>query len=548
MAPSMSLPGSDSAPTPDPIQGKQPRGSPADIARERDLYWSLLELGARDELEPFLEEALSLILPVTGARQGYLELHDDATSDGEPRFWMAHGCYDQEVEQIRATFSRGVIAEALASGRTIVTASALQDPRFIDRGSVQRNRIEAVLCAPIGAGPPIGVVYLQGRISGAFAEEDRLRVEAFARHIAPFADRLLMRRRRRDEADPTVSFRKALRAEGLIGRSAALAKVLQQVAAAAQLDITVLLTGPSGTGKTQIARILHHSGPRSNRPFLELNCAALPESLLEQELFGALPGAHSTVLRKIDGKVAAAEGGTLFLDEIGELKPAAQAKLLQLMQSKEYFPLGSNRPVRANIRIIAATNVDLKVAIAQKEFRQDLLYRLQVLTIRMPSLAERREDIAALTEHFCELACNTHGLPRMRMSAGALRAVEAAEWSGNVREIFHAVESAAARAAGEKLLQIERRHLFPEAAELEATTKPAGLDAAGLTGLTFQEATRRFQAELLQAKLEETGWNVTEAAEQLDLSRSHAYTLISAFGLGRQRPESNRPRYEPKEA
>lgn len=511
-----------------------PRGSgPAPlVALERDFYRKLLELGEQDEIEPFLEEALALIADIAGARRGYLELEGEPDQDGEPRFWMAHGCYDAEVALIRATFSRGVIAEALATGRTIITASALEDPRFLGRGSVQRNRIEAVVCAPIGAAPPLGVVYLQDRAEGgAFSEEDRLRVETFARRIAPFAERLLLRRRSLDADDPTRPFRSALRAESVVGRSAALARVLQQATVAAPLDVTVLLTGPSGTGKTQLARVLHDSGPRARGPFVELNCAALPEPLLESELFGAVPGAHSTATRRIEGKVGAARGGTLFLDEIGELRPSAQAKLLQLLQSKEYYPLGSAQPVRAEVRVIAATNLDLKAAVARREFREDLFYRLQVLPIRVPALAERREDVAPLAERFCAAACEAHGLPRIRLSVGALCAVEAAEWCGNVRELAHAVEAAAIRAAAEGVLQIERRHVFPDAAEVTAPL----VGAAGYQGLTFQEATRRFQAELLRVALEETGWNVTDAAARLDLARSHAYKLIRAFGLGRQR-------------
>jgi transcriptional regulator with GAF, ATPase, and Fis domain len=394
-------------------------------------------------------------------------------------------------------------------------------------------------CAPVGAAPPVGVVYLQDRVQkDLFTEADRLRVEIFARHLAPFADRLLLRRRHRDEADATLPFRRAVRADGVIGRSAALARVLSEAAVAAPLDVTVLLMGPSGTGKTQLARVLHESGPRARGPFVELNCAALPEALLESELFGALPGAHSTASRKIEGKVAAAEGGTLFLDEIGELKPSAQAKLLQLLQSREYYPLGGTRPVRANVRVIAATNVDLKAAVQRKEFREDLFYRLQVLPIRIPALAERREDVALLAEHFCEAACKTHGLPYLRLSVEAVCAAEAAEWSGNARELAHAVEAAAIRAAAEGVTQVERRHLFPfDAAEVgpEDESPPSALAIAPYKDLTFQEATRRFQAELLRAALEETGWNVTEAATRLDLARSHAYKLVRALGLTRQR-------------
>jgi len=510
--------------------------SPERVDKERDFYRMLLELGQADEIEPFLSDALALIVEISGALRGYVELMSNP-DDRKPTFWVAHGCEEQDVAEIRASFSRGVIAEALATGRTISTVSALLDPRFRSSKSVQRNRLEALICAPVGSAPPVGVVYLQDRTQkGPFSEEDRRHVEAFARHISPFADRLLLRRRRSDEADSTLPVRRTLRAGGIVGRSRALADVLAQAAAAAPLDVTVLLTGASGTGKTQLARVIHESSPRARGPFVELNCATLPEGLLESELFGALPGAHSTAARKIDGKVAAAEGGTLFLDEIGELKPSGQAKLLQLLQSREYYPLGGTRPVRADVRVIAATNLDLKVAVQRKEFREDLFYRLQVLPIRLPSLTERREDVALLATHFCAETCKTHGFPRLGLSVDALCAVEAAEWSGNARELGHAVEAAAIRAAAEGVAQIERRHLFPAAAggSHPETGAVAPVEVRPYRGLTFQEATRRFQAALLRDALEENGWNVTEAAAKLDLARSHAYRLVRAFDLSRR--------------
>jgi Nif-specific regulatory protein len=496
------------------------------LQRERDLYRHLLELGTRDTIEPFLEGALSLIVDLTGAQRGYLELLDDQSDGQPPRFWMAHGCYDEDVEEIRAAFSRGVISEAIATGQTVITESALKDPRFWTRGSVRRNRTEAVLCAPIGMAPPLGVVYLQDRsVPGPFSEDDRHLVETFARHLATFADRLLVRQRQRDEADPTLPFRSKLRADGFIGRGPAIAKALEQVSLIAALDICVLLTGASGTGKTQLARIIHENSPRASGPFVELNCAALPESLVESELFGAMPGAHSTATRRTEGKVAAAEGGTLFLDEVGDLHPLAQAKLLQLLQSKEYYPLGGTKPLRANVRILAATNVDLKAAVARKAFREDLLYRLEVLPVRLPSLVERPEDIPTLVEHFCARTCEVHGFPGLRLSIGALRAAESAEWPGNVRELANKVQAAVIRAVGERSSQIERRHLFPES--LEGKREPERL--------SFQEATRHFQEQLLRRTLEETGWSITETAGRLDISRSHVYNLIAAFGLERQR-------------
>ncbi len=495
------------------------------IRRERDIYRGLLRLGAREAIEPFLTEALALLVRITGARRGYIELIEDRDAVGAPRFYMAQGFYDEDVEAARAAISRGIIAEAVAAGRTIVTESAIRDPRFLARGSVRKNRTEAVLCAPIGALPPLGVVYLQDRDSGGpFSEDDRCLVEEFAQHLAAFADRLLARHHRLEAEDPTLHARRKLRAEGVIGRSKALARVLEQIALVAAIDVGVLITGPSGTGKTQLAHVIHLSSPRAARPFIEQNCGALPEHLIESELFGALPGAHSTATRRIEGRVAAAEGGTLFLDEVADLPLVAQTKLLQLLQSKEYFPLGAARTIKADVRIIAATNADLKERVARKTFREDLYYRLDVLPIRVPALTERREDLALLANHGSERAAQAYGIPHLALSTLAVRAIEATEWPGNVRELVHRIHAAALRAAGEGANAIERRHLFPDD------------DEQPNDHLTYQDETRRFQKQLVARRLDEAGWSITETATRLDISRAHLYNLINAFGLERKKP------------
>jgi len=491
--------------------------------RERDLYRRLLDLGSEEQMEPFLDQALALIVEVTGARQAYLELFD--ARDDAAHWSIASGFTESELGDVRARISRGIIAQALASGGIVETPSALLDQRFSGRDSVQLARIEQVLCVPIGVDPPRGALYLQGRSrGGTFDEADRSCALTFARHLAPLADGLLLRHRTRREEDPTRAFREKLVLDALVGRSAALAAMLRDLSLVAPLDVSVLLTGESGTGKTLVARLIHDNGPRAHQPFVEVNCASFQDALLESELFGALPGSHSTATQRMTGKVEAAQGGTLFLDEVGELSAAAQAKLLQLLQAKTYYPLGGTQLQRADVRILAATNADLDAAVASGEFREDLLYRLRVLPLRVPSLAERREDIGPLASHLCAAACARHGLPNLLPSARARSALEVAAWPGNVRQLAHALEAAAIRAAGEGAACVEPHHVFPDSRD----------SGAGEESVGFQEATRRFQKQLLEAALDENDWNVAETARRLDLSRSHFYNLVNAFGLKRK--------------
>ena len=495
------------------------------LRHERDLYLRLLQLGQQEHVEPFLFDALRLIVDLVNAERGYLALGvpgDDLTR--EHRWSLAHSCTEDEVANIRERISNSIIAEAIKTGRTIHTPSAMLDPSFANNHSVRLNRIEAVLCAPVGRPFCVGVVYLQGHVGGgAFPDEAQHIAELFATHLAPLADRVLEQRARQDEIDHTQTLRAQLKVEDLVGRSESLAQVLHEVKVVAPKHINVLITGESGTGKSATARAIHDNSPReATGRFVRLSCANLSDHLFQAEMFGTEEAsANEGGARR--GRVPEAEGGTLFLDEIASLSPDSQAILLHFVQHREYTPVGSTALRKADVRIISATSADLTVAMQQKRFREDLFYRLVGMPIHVPGLSERPEDIPLLFEYFCRRACKTHGVRPLSPSANAYHAVEVAEWRGNVRELATTVERAVIRADSDGASYLEPWHLFPDHA---ARANDAGY-------LNFQDATRDFQRRYLERLLRDTDWNVTEAARRANLARTYLHKLIKVFSLHR---------------
>jgi Nif-specific regulatory protein len=493
--------------------------------RDRDFYRALVGLGNHESLEALLRDALDVLVARAGARETLIEVLGDEGAMVQSHV-VSSGCAGERQAEIAMLVSRGIIGEAIATGKTVVTANAAEDPRFGQFESVKQHKLEAVLCVPIGRDVPVGVAYLQGKLGAAdfypYDEALRRDVETFSRALSGPVERLLTRMGAstpppRPAALPEDPF------SALYGKSSAIREVIERLRMAAPLDIHVLLTGPSGSGKTLLARAIHLASRRRADRFVELNCAAIPETLLENELFGAEPGAHSAVPRGgVKGKVEAAEGGTLFLDEIAELPVGAQAKLLQLLQSKTYYRLGDSEPRTADVRVVAATNVNLKAAVAEKRFREDLYYRLQVLEARVPSLAERPDDLIPLGIAFLKQAVERHRLAHKTLSPSAIRAIQVAQWPGNVRELANRIESATIHAQLRGSDWIEGRDVFPETA-----------DSPEANGFGLQEATRRFQRKHVLAVLDSTDWNAIEAARVLDVSRSHVYNLIRAFDLKR---------------
>ncbi len=296
----------------------------------------------------------------------------------------------------------------------------------------------------------------------------------------------------------------------------------------------MLITGENGTGKELVARAIHAESARRDGPFVAVNCAALPAELFESELFGHERGAFTGALRRQIGRFERAAGGTLFLDEIGEIPPALQAKLLRALDTMTIEPLGGGAPVRVDARIIAATNRDLRAAMASGAFRQDLYYRIAVLPIIVPPLRDRREDIAALAECFLDEA-RREGATRARgLSDGAIALLQAHDFPGNVRELRNLVERLALGAAGDRLTEEETRAVLPVPERpTSADTKPAvRTGVPGPAGRAkLKDSLRLAERAILLEALERNRWQMAKTARELGLERSHLYRKLKGLGI-----------------
>jgi DNA-binding NtrC family response regulator len=313
--------------------------------------------------------------------------------------------------------------------------------------------------------------------------------------------------------------------DAMIGRHPEMVKIYQLIAQIAPTSATVLVTGESGTGKELIARAVHTQSPRSAKPFVAVNVAALPDTLVESELFGHEKGAFTGAVAKKLGKFELAHGGTLFLDEIGSLRPELQAKLLRALQQREIERLGGSRTVPVDVRVISATNVNLRRAVRERTFREDLYYRLNVVPIAMPPLRDRREDIPLLVEHFIRKYAREFNRDVRGVSAGALEVLMRYDWPGNVREIENIIQRSVVLAGG-PVLQLQDLPL-----DLAMPETGPRLDEG--TGLPLRDAREQFERQYVLRVLEKVGWNQSRAARLLGLHRNTLLAKLAAWGIRR---------------
>jgi two-component system, NtrC family, response regulator HydG len=311
--------------------------------------------------------------------------------------------------------------------------------------------------------------------------------------------------------------------DGIVGNSPAMRHVFEMIVSVATTDATVLVTGESGTGKELVARSLHEHSPRSTRPFVALNCGALTETLLESELFGHERGAFTGADARRRGLFEAANGGTLFLDEVGELTPSTQVRLLRVLQERHVRPVGSNHAKPVDVRVIAATNRDLTEEVRQRRFREDLFYRLNVVTIDLPPLRSRGEDLLLLAHHLLKKHGARLSKPGLRFGSDAVEALSAYAFPGNVRELENAVERAVIMTNDDTV----RAEAFP--AQLRRASSRPRLRA--VTDLSFPDARARFERGYLEQVLQDAGGNLSQAARRAGMDRSNFRRLLDRHGV-----------------
>jgi DNA-binding NtrC family response regulator len=436
--------------------------------------------------------------------------------DDEPNVARVLGTYfTRSGWEVRACGGGPEALEALAEGEFDVVVSDLAMPEMTGTELLQAMRER-------GHTPPMLVVTAFGSVDSAV---EALKLGAFDYLCKPFElDKVklavqrayLHRQLQRENDHLRRELQERYRFGNLIGSSPRMLEVFELIEKAARSQATVLLLGESGTGKELVARALHYNSARSNRRFVGVSCAALPNELLESELFGHEKGAFTGANWQRLGRFELADGGTLFLDEIGDISANVQTKLLRALQEREIDRVGGVKPIKVDVRLVSATNRDLHEAVTRGEFREDLYYRLRVVEVTLPPLRERKEDLPLLVKHFVEKLAKRDGKKIAGVSDGVMAAFEAHDWPGNIRELENALEHAVVMAAD-------------DAEELTADLLPRNLSRPGPVGVggrRLAEALAEAERQALLEALNETNWDLSRAAGALGITpRSMAYSV-----------------------
>jgi Nif-specific regulatory protein len=503
-----------------------------------------LEINAIRDLETLQRRLLELIFTVTPAERGAILLADSGVEDFDSVF----GLHRSGREEKSVSVSRSIAQRVMREGVGVLSSGVAGDASIQSAGQgAQGSGAPSALAAPLTTSVEVfGVVYLEMTDAAAGFDSDHLELvtaisnlAAVALDTARYVERLNNETRRLQDE---LNFDRAM-----IGESAPMKEVRAFIAKVAPTDSTVLIRGESGTGKEMVARAIHLNSPRAKGKFIAINCAVLPENLIESELFGHEKGAFTGAIAQKKGKFELAEGGTVFLDEIGELAPKLQAKLLRVLQENEFERVGGLRPIKLNARLIAATNKDLEAAIQSREFREDLFFRLNVLTLTIPPLRLRREDIPLLADYFVTKYAATCQRRIKGVTAAARSCLGRYDWPGNVRELESAIQRAVVMSATEF---ITPEDLPDDVIESEAadddSSAPDGQSNGGPNDRKvdrkapaavraptpkYHDAIKEAKKQLIINAIEQASGNHVEAARMLGLHPNNLYRLIRNLNL-----------------
>jgi Nif-specific regulatory protein len=510
------------------------------------LYEIVKVINSSLDLNEVLDRVLDLAIRRLRAERGMILLIDPITSALRTRVVRNI----REAEGTSKRSPQSIVREVIQSGQSIMSADARSDERFVESESVIAENIRSILCVPLIIRERIaGAIYVDHRQARhLFSQKDLSFLEAFADQAAIAIENARLYQEL-EEARTRLSLEnESLRRDVLVekhldsvvGQSEAVAKIQFAVRKASAGNSTVLLRGESGTGKGLVARIIHNIGPRRHGPFIKFNCAALPETLAESELFGHEKGSFTGADRRKLGRFELANGGTIFLDEIGKMTLAMQSKLLRVVEDKEFERVGGMQTIKTDVKIIAATNLDLERAIEDGTFREDLFYRLNIIPIVLPPLRDRKDDIPLLAEHFIRKICKDLGVDTKRLGAGVLDLFMRYHWPGNVRELEATLHRAIVMSNEETMTRADFYGLVgdPAGSVVEAGPVPmphsllnplvAKID---ITSEVYDEVLSTVDRTLIERALESSGGRIREAARRLGLARNTLKSKIQKYNI-----------------
>jgi Nif-specific regulatory protein len=495
--------------------------------RLKTLYSLLLPDGGHPDPASQIERALSFSRDSIEADR--LTLIERETPDGEYRVGYIATATGVSSRN-RIAISRTVFSYAEQQRKPFFCSNPQSDRRLGASDSLRQSGIRSVLCVPLIEGDRVrGFLYADNFVSReSFDREDLAFITAVAALVADWA--LEARRARSAGGLPAGAVVTEIGRYTFVTQNARMKQILELVNKVARSDTTFLITGESGTGKELIARMAHLASPRARGPFVTVNCAALPDTLLESELFGHERGAYTGAVAARAGKFEAARTGTIFLDEIGDISPSAQAKVLRVLQEREIERLGSNRTISVDVRVVAATNKNLAEEIRTGRFREDLFYRLNVIRIELPPLRERLDDLPALVEYFVQALRRETASPVLRAGRKALEALGRYRWPGNVRELRNVIERAVVLGSEAEIFPDD----LPPEVRGETTPHMPWASAAASASAGADEPPKTLaetEREHILRVLNFTGWNKKRSAELLGISRSALYEKIATYSL-----------------